>query len=124
MIALKVFIKYNKGVFLYKEEIDMPVVFANASNFEESIAKGIVILDFYADWCAPCRMIGPVLEQIAEENSDIHVVKVNVDENMELANQYAVKGIPALFILKEGKTVAQRAGFMPKDALVEWARNA
>lgn len=102
----------------------MPVVFANASNFEESIAKGIVILDFYADWCAPCRMIGPVLEQIAEENSDINVVKVNVDENMELANKYAVKGIPALFILKEGKTVAQRAGFMPKDALVEWARNA
>ena len=102
----------------------MPVVFANASNFEESIAKGIVILDFYADWCAPCRMIGPVLEQIAEENSDINVVKVNVDENMELANQYAVRGIPALFVLKDGKTVAQRAGFMPKDALVEWARNA
>ena len=102
----------------------MPVVFANASNFEESIAKGTVILDFYADWCAPCRMIGPVLEQIAEENSDINVVKVNVDENMELANQYAVRGIPALFVLKEGKTVAQRAGFMPKDALVEWARNA
>ena len=102
----------------------MPVVFANASNFEESIAKGIIILDFYADWCAPCRMIGPVLEQIAEENSDINIVKVNVDENMELANQYAVRGIPALFVLKEGKTVAQRAGFMPKDALVEWARNA
>ncbi len=102
----------------------MPVVFANASNFEESIAKGIIILDFYADWCAPCRMIGPVLEQIAEENSDINVVKVNVDENMELANQYAVRGIPALFVLKDGKTVAQRAGFMPKDALVEWARNA
>jgi len=102
----------------------MPVVFANASNFEESIAKGIVILDFYADWCAPCRMIGPVLEQIAEENEDINIVKVNVDENMELANQYSVRGIPALFVLKDGKTVAQRAGFMPKDALVEWARNA
>ena len=102
----------------------MPVIYANAENFQEKIASGTVILDFYADWCAPCRMIGPVLEQIAEENPEIKVVKVNVDENIELANNFGVKGIPALFVLKEGKTVAQRAGFMPKDALVDWALNA
>ena len=102
----------------------MPVIYANAENFQEKIASGTVILDFYADWCAPCRMIGPVLEQIADENPEIKVVKVNVDENIDLANNFGVKGIPALFVLKEGKTVAQRAGFMPKDALVEWARNA
>ena len=102
----------------------MPVVFANNSNFQEKVAKGTILLDFYADWCAPCRMIGPVLEQIAEEHEDIGVVKVNVDENIELANQFGVKGIPALFVLKDGKAVAQRAGFMPKDALVDWVRNA
>lgn len=102
----------------------MPVIYANAENFQEKIASGTVILDFYADWCAPCRMIGPVLEQIAEENPEIKVVKVNVDENIDLANDFGVKGIPALFVLKEGKTVAQRAGFMPKDALVDWALNA
>lgn len=102
----------------------MPVEYANASNFKEKIATGTVILDFYADWCAPCRMIGPVLEQIAEEAKDIKVVKVNVDENIELANEFGVRGIPALFVLKEGKTVAQKAGFMPKDALIEWAKNA
>jgi len=102
----------------------MPVVYANNTDFQEKIAKGTVLLDFYADWCAPCRMIGPVLEQIAEENPEIKVVKVNVDENAELANNFGVKGIPALFVLKEGKTVAQRAGFMPKDALVDWAKNA
>jgi len=102
----------------------MPVIYANAENFQEKIASGTVILDFYADWCAPCRMIGPVLEQIADENPEIKVVKVNVDENIDLANNFGVKGIPALFVLKEGKTVAQRAGFMPKDALVEWALNA
>jgi thioredoxin 1 len=102
----------------------MAVVFANSTNFQEVIAKGTIILDFYAEWCAPCRMIGPVLEQISEEQSDIGVVKVDVDKNIELANQYGVKGIPALFVLKEGKTVAQRAGFMPKDALVEWVRKA
>lgn len=102
----------------------MPVIYANAENFQETVASGTIILDFYADWCAPCRMIGPVLEQIAEENKDLKVVKVNVDENIELANNFGVRGIPALFVLKEGKTVAQRAGFMPKDALVDWAKNA
>jgi len=104
----------------------MGIIYANASNFEESVAKGTVILDFYADWCAPCRMIGPVLEQISEEHPDIKVVKVDVDvpENGPLANQFNVRGIPALFVLKEGKQVAQRAGFTPKDALVQWVRNA
>lgn len=102
----------------------MPVKFANSSNYKELVAKGIILLDFYADWCAPCRMIGPVLEQIAEEHADIGVVKVDVDQNIELANEFGVKGIPALFVLKDGKTVAQRAGFMPKDALVEWVRKS
>ena len=78
----------------------MPVVFANKDNFQELVAKGTIILDFYADWCAPCRMIGPVLEQIANEHEDIGVVKVDVDENIELANQFGVRGIPALFVLK------------------------
>jgi len=102
----------------------MAVIFANKDNFQGHIAEGIVILDFYADWCAPCRMIGPVLEQITEEHQDIKIVKVNVDNNMELAQQFEVRGIPALFVLKDGKTVAQRAGFMPKAALVDWVRAA
>jgi thioredoxin 1 len=102
----------------------MPVVYADKSNFDEKVKEGTVILDFYADWCAPCRMIGPVLEQIADEHPEIKVVKVNVDENIELANDFGVRGIPALFVLKEGKKVAERAGFMPKDALVDWALNA
>lgn len=102
----------------------MAVIYANNEDFNEKVASGTVLLDFYADWCAPCRMIGPVLEQIAEESADIKVVKVNVDENPELANNFGVKGIPALFVLKEGKTVAQRAGFMPKDALISWVKEA
>lgn len=69
-------------------------------------------------------MIGPVLEQVANENSDLKVVKVNVDENIGLAQQYGVQGIPALFVLKQGKVVAQKAGFMPKDTIVKWVRSA
>ena len=102
----------------------MAVIYASASDFEAKTSEGTVLLDFYADWCAPCRMLGPVLEQIAEEHEDIKVVKVNVDENQQLAQDFGVRGIPALFVLKEGKNVANRAGFMPKDALVDWARNA
>lgn len=102
----------------------MALVYANADNFKDSIAEGTVILDFYADWCAPCRMIGPVLEQISEEQTELKVVKVNVDENPQLASEFGVRGIPALFVVKDGKTVAQKAGFMPKDALVDWAKNA
>ena len=102
----------------------MSLVYANADNFQDNIAKGTVIVDFYADWCAPCRMIGPVLEQIAEEQTDLNVVKVNVDEYPQLASEFGVRGIPALFVVKDRKTVAQKAGFMPKDALVDWAKNA
>jgi len=102
----------------------MAVIYASASDFAEKTKEGTIILDFYADWCTPCRMLGPVLEQIAEENADIKVVKVNVDENQGLAQDFGVRGIPALFVLKDGKNVANRAGFMPKDALVDWAKNA
>ena len=102
----------------------MAVIYASASDFKEKTAEGLVVLDFYADWCAPCRMLGPVLEQIAEENADIKVVKVNVDENQTLAGDFGVRGIPALFVLRDGKQVAQRAGFMPKDALVDWIKTA
>lgn len=102
----------------------MAVIYANADDFQEKVASGTVLLDFYADWCAPCRMLGPVLEQIADEQEEIKVVKVNVDENINLANEFGVRGIPALYVLRDGKAVAQRAGFMPKDALVDWVKNA
>ena len=102
----------------------MPLVYANANDFKEKIESGRVVVDFYADWCAPCRMIGPVLEQIANENEDILVVKVNVDENQSLAVEYGIRGIPALLVFDSGKQVASRAGFMPKDALVDWIKSA
>ena len=102
----------------------MSVVYADSTNLEENVKDGLVLLDFYADWCGPCKMISPVLDQVASENSDFKVVKVNVDENIGLAQQYGVQGIPALFVLKDGKVVAQKAGFMPKDAIVNWVKNA
>ncbi len=99
-------------------------IYADSTNLDEKVKDGLVLLDFYADWCGPCKMIGPVLDQVASENDDIKVVKVNVDENIGLAQQYGVQGIPSLFVLKDGEVVSQKAGFMPKDALVDWVRNA
>ncbi len=101
----------------------MAVQYADSTNIDEKVKEGLVLLDFYADWCGPCKMIGPVLEQVADENDDINVVKVNVDENISLAQQYGVQGIPSLFVLKDGEVVSQKAGFMPKDALVEWVKS-
>jgi thioredoxin 1 len=77
-----------------------------------------VLLDFYADWCGPCRMVGPIVEQIAEERDDIVVGKINVDENPELASQFGVMSIPTLVVLKNGEIANQSVGALPKAKIL------
>ena len=80
--------------------------------------KGIALLDFYADWCGPCRMVLPIVEQIANEREDLLVAKINVDENPDLAQEFGVFSIPTLVVMKEGKVVHQVAGARPKAQIL------
>ena len=88
-------------------------------NFEELVLKEekITLVDFNADWCGPCQMLKPIIEEFAEENNNIKVVSVNVDDNEELAEKYNVSSIPCLIVFKEGKEINRNVGFIQKDEL-------
>lgn len=94
----------------------MSVLKINKNNFDSEIIKSekLVLLDFYADWCGPCRMVLPLVDEIAEENPQVLVGKINVDEEPELAQAFGVASIPMLAVMKNGKIVSQSAGAKPK----------
>ena len=98
----------------------MSAIEITQSNFQEEVlhAGKPVLLDFWARWCNPCRMVGPIVDEIAEERKDVLVGKVNVDEEMALASQFQVMSIPTLVVLKNGQVVNRVVGARPKDAIV------
>ena len=96
----------------------MAVVKLTKNNFKEETERGVVLVDFYADWCGPCQMLGPVLDELAAEVTDVKITKVNVDENKPLASQYGVTTIPNVTIFKDGEVVHQDVGYKPKEALL------
>ena len=96
----------------------------NTENFKEKVSEGLVLVDIFADWCGPCKMLAPVLERLAEEfGEDLHVYKVNVDNDMELARAFRVVSIPSLFLLKDGEVVNSTMGFQNIDALRKFVKS-
>ncbi len=98
----------------------MSVIKINKDNFQNEVlhSNKPVLLDFYADWCGPCRMVSPIVDEIAEERADIKVGKINVDEQSELAEKFGVFSIPALVVMKDGKIVNQAVGARPKAQIL------
>ncbi len=99
----------------------MNVIDITKANFKEEVAeyKGTVLLDFWAVWCGPCRMVSPIVDEIAEERPDIKVGKVNVDDQIELARIHKIMNIPTLLVIKDGKVVKTQVGAVPKEKLLE-----
>ena len=98
----------------------MKVLHINKDNFHKEVlnSEKPVLLDFFASWCGPCRMVGPILDEIAQEREDIKVCKVNIDEQPELASRFRVMSIPTLVVLKDGQIMEQAVGAKPKHQIL------
>ncbi len=101
----------------------MPIIHVNKENFKEVIENNeVVILDFYANWCGPCRMLGEVLEEISLDNPDLVIGKINVDDEGELAQSFSIRSIPQLYISKGGKIVKNISGYVAAETILEALR--
>jgi thioredoxin 1 len=99
----------------------MAIVHGTDQTFNQEIEEGLVLVDFWATWCGPCKMIAPVLEEMDAEMSDkVKIVKVDVDENQATASQFGIMSIPTLVLFKDGQPIDKAVGFQPKEALVQF----
>ena len=96
----------------------MSVLKLKNKDFDAAIQSGFALVDFYADWCGPCKMMSPIVDEIADERTDVTVAKVNVDESSELASRFGVVSIPTLIIFKDGNESSRIVGYRPKTAIL------
>ena len=98
----------------------------NENDFDDEVLKSNlpVIVDFWAEWCGPCKMLTPILEELSNEmKNEIKVVKVNLDENQDLAMKYSIRSIPTLLLFKEGNLIDTKVGLLPKSEIVTWFKS-
>ncbi len=100
----------------------MAVIHGNDNNFEELIKEGIVIVDMFATWCGPCKMLGPVVEELSNEYTNIKFVKIDVDECADVAKRYGIMSIPTLIKFENGQEIDKKIGFINKEQFKEWLK--
>ena len=94
----------------------------DSAEFNNETAKGKVLVDFFATWCGPCKMLSPILEKIASEHEDLTVLKIDVDEVPDLASKYDIRSIPTLILFENGQPVDMKLGYMPEDSVLRFAK--
>jgi thioredoxin 1 len=94
----------------------------SSKNFDDLVSSGVVLIDFFADWCGPCRMLETVLSDFSSSHGDVKIVKVNVDDEGELARKFGVMSIPTLILFKDANEVKKNVGFMSQEELIDWIR--
>lgn len=106
------------------KEDKMSVLEITSNNFEKEVLESekTVLVDFYADWCGPCKMLSPIVEQVAEENENIKVCRVNIDEEQDLAVEYGIMSIPTLVVIKNGEEEKRSVGVVEKEEIVEMVK--
>ena len=125
MIILSIYLNNRNKVEISKEEVSaMEVMKVTSANFEEEVLNSdkTVLIDFYADWCMPCKAYSPIVESIASENEDVKVVKIDVDNAQDLAIKYQVMSIPTTVVIKNGEEVDRAVGMMSKSDLLEMVK--
>ena len=96
----------------------------NETEFDETIKTGATLVDFYADWCGPCKMLAPILEELDNEYPDISFIKVNCDDEIKLAERYGIMSIPAVFMFKDGNIIGNTGGYRGKDEMNNFIKNS
>lgn len=94
----------------------------DSAEFNSETAKGKVLVDFFATWCGPCKMLSPILEKVAAEHEELTVLKVDVDEVGDVASQYGIRSIPTLILFEDGKAVDMKLGYMPEESVLRFAK--
>lgn len=98
----------------------MEIIHGNEDNFNDLINGEAVLVDFFTEWCGPCKMLAPVLEDLASDRSELKIVKIDVDLNSNLAKNYGIMSVPTLMLFKNGELVSTKHGFMPKEQITSW----
>ena len=125
MIILSIYLNNRNKVEISKEEESgMEIMKVTSANFEEEVLNSdkTVLIDFYADWCGPCKAYSPIVEAVASENEDIKVVKIDVDNAQDIAIKYQVMSIPTTIVIKDGKEINRAVGMLSKSDLLEMVK--